>query len=133
MKELKTIHRVLSNNQILSFYIKRHNKTKYLNNLRVKPYYFGLRIGKSKRENNDWYNDRKDIADTITGKCGTEGLLVALHILLIIEKKLQTKNKTNLLVIDASNEKRLKTYKYLYCYGYEAVFNNNLEMLTKLV
>jgi len=106
------IHRKLQNGQHLAMYF---TKTHQGNG--VSSWIIGLCIGKTRKACNDWFNKDSDRQKTVltTGKCGLEGLRMALQILLETESQIP---KGDYLIVFWLDKRRERAYSRLLRYGY---------------
>jgi hypothetical protein len=117
----KRVHHEMSNGQVSSLYIKEERVRTLFSNKEDEnftAYIVGFVISGKRRDNNNWYNRKKDSKIKLkqTGSCGLEGLIFALNEI----KKLQKQIKIGeYIVVFFSDEKRRSAYRYLLRIGFE--------------
>lgn len=92
-------------------------------------HYVGMAIGKSRRQCNDWFNDKanhraRGLNNRSTGKVGIEGLVWAASELTRLESNIRAsldKDEYGVIYIEAADEKRASAYRRLLKHGYECI------------
>jgi hypothetical protein len=104
------IHEVLPNGQHFNFYFwRKHNANGIFTQWQV-----ALRLSKSRKEANLWFNNYKR-RDVITGDGSIVGLRRALHYILKVSNHLGQNEE---LIVSWSDSKRASAYRYLKRYGF---------------
>lgn len=112
----------LSNGQILTVRFQRHvNKAIRSTNEKIrKVWLVAVHIGDGKRADNRWRRKAKGV-NTSTGKCGLEGLRVALG---YIHSFCTTMGLHTELQVGWSDKRRARAYKYLLRYDNFTLYEN---------
>lgn len=123
-KEVR-IHTVLSNGQVASMYFVVDRNQSFTDGYDYDCWRVGLRIGNTRRDNNDWFTGDKVHSMTVsTGRCGLEGLMWAKRVLESFTTQLR-KNECQMMVIGAEDDKRHRAYSRLLKQGYtQGTYNN---------
>lgn len=111
MKEIR-IHQILSNGQHFNLYFFK-NKKECLEKVTV--WGIGFCISKTRRESNDWFKGNLKLNNRQTGKCGLEGLKLALQYICQFVGELGEYEE---LQVGWADEKRKRAYKFLLRYGF---------------